>query len=200
MSDPDGVPPDPPDITRLVLAWGRSGDDRVLEDLMPLVYADLHALAERYLQQERAGHTLQATALVSELYVRVAGADVAWEGRTHFFAVAARAMRRILVDHARTRARQKRGGGQVGVTLHEDLAAAERPETFLELDEALERLAALDERKARAVELHYFGGLGYEDIARALDISTATVHRDLRMARAWLYREIHGADPAEPPA
>ncbi|MEZ4416546.1 MAG: sigma-70 family RNA polymerase sigma factor [Gemmatimonadota bacterium] len=182
-----------PDITRLVLEW-REGDEAVLEQLMPLVYRDLHALAQRYLQNEKSGHTLQATALVSELYLRVAGSDVAWEGRGHFFAVAARTMRRILVDHARKRSREKRGGGQVGVTLHEDLAADARPDTFLDLDAALQRLSELDERKAKAIELLYFGGLGYEEIAKVLDVSPATVHRDLRMARAWLYREIHGAE------
>ena len=155
------------------------------------MYAGLHRIAERSLGGERADHTLQPTALVHEAYLRLVGASVPWEDRAHFFAVAARAMRRVLVDHARARGRKKRGGDLARVTLEEALAAgsARAPE-MLALDEAMERLAAQDERKARVVELHYFGGLGREALARVVGVSPATVDRDLRMARAWLYQQM----------
>lgn len=185
--------PDPTQVTRLLEAWN-DGDASAAEALVPLVYNELHRLAHFALDREAEGHTLQTTALVHEAYVRLVGADLAWEGRRHFLSVAARAMRQVLVDYARRRRSQKRGGGQVA----EDLDAVERlvpggmapDEGLLELDEALERLFALDERKGRAVELHYFGGLSYEEVAEALEISPATVHRDLRMARAWLQKEL----------
>lgn len=184
---------DSADVSRLLEAW-RDGDAAALDRLMPLVYDELHALAHRQLQSERDGHTLQTTALLHEAYLRLMGADVPWEGRVHFFAVAARAMRRVLVDHARGARREKRGGGARPVTLDESLSSGEPPADLLELDDALERLAAIDERKARAIELHYFAGLGYDEIAQALAISPATVHRDLRMARAWLQREMAGGE------
>lgn len=176
------------EVSRLLDAW-RGGEEAALERLMPLVYDELHALAHRQLRAEHPGHTLQTTALLHEAYLRLVGADVPWEGRVHFFAVAARAMRRVLVDHARALRRDKRGGGVAPVTLDESLQGAAVPD-MIGLDEALERLAALDERKARAIELHYFAGLEYEEIATVLAISPATVHRDLRMARAWLQREL----------
>jgi len=186
------------DVTRLLLAWG-NGDDEALQALMPLVYEELRAIARRALRGEAEGHTLRTTALVHEAYVRLVGADVAWEGSRHFMRIAARAMRRVLVDHARARKSQKRGGGAAVVgldTIEGVLAGGGRPEDVLELDEALERLIALEERKGQVIELHYFGGLSYDEVAEALDVSSATVHRDLRMARAWLYKELKGDDNA----
>ena len=186
------------EVSRLLLAW-RNGDPAALDRLIPLLYDELHALASRQLRGERPDHSLQTTALLHEAYLRLVGADVHWEGRVHFFAIAARTMRRILVDHARANARVKRGAGVTPITLGDEIGAADGPSADLvDLDEALNRLSALDERKARVVELHYFGGLNYEETAAALEISTATVHRDLRMAKAWLHRELRqgaGDDP-----
>jgi RNA polymerase sigma factor (TIGR02999 family) len=193
---PNSMPPNETgEVSRLLDAW-RGGEDSALERLMPLVYDELHALAHRQLRGEREGHTLQTTALLHEAYLRLMGTDVPWEGRVHFFAVAARAMRRVLVDHARGLGREKRGGGAAAVTLDENLSSGAPGADLLDLDEALERLAALDDRKARAIELHYFGGLEYSEIGQALGISEATVHRDLRMARAWLQRELVDTEPA----
>jgi len=197
MSDPPtGVPPGAgaaeQDVTRLLVAW-RDGEREAFDALLPLVYAELRRVASSALRGERAGHTLQTTALVHEAYVRLVGADVAWDGSRHFMRVAARAMRRVLVDHARKRSSQRRGSGAVAVdldSLEGVLPSAATPEDVIDLDEALERLLALEERKGRIVELHYFGGLSYEEVAVALDISPATVHRDLRMARAWLFKEL----------
>jgi RNA polymerase sigma factor (TIGR02999 family) len=190
------VTPEPTgEVSRLLDAW-RAGDDAALDRLMPLVYDELHLLAHRQLRAEQPGHTLQTTALLHEAYLRLVGAEVPWSGRVHFFAVAARAMRRVLVDHARGARREKRGGGVTPVTLDEGLVSPGGRTDMLELDDALERLADLDERKARAIELHYFAGLEYEEIAAALGISAATVHRDLRMARAWLQRELGEAPEA----
>jgi len=181
---------DPAEVSRLLLAF-RNGDESALARLMPLVYDELHALARRHLRGERPGHTLQTTALIHEAYLRLAGADARWEDRVHFFAVAAQTMRRILVDHARTRGRAKRGGGVAPITLEDAaIVAAEPPADLVELDEALERLSSLDPRKARVVELHYFGGLTYDETAAALGVSAATVDRELRMAKAWLYHEL----------
>jgi RNA polymerase sigma factor (TIGR02999 family) len=184
----------PTEVSRLLLAV-QAGDESALARLMPLVYHELHQLARRHMGGERTGHTLQTTALIHEAYLRLVGADVRWEGRVHFFAVAANTMRRILVDHARGRLRSKRGGGGVPVTL-ENIAvvAADPGEDMIALDTALERLAAFDVRKARVVELHYFGGLTYDEAASALGISAATVDRDLRLAKAWLYRELRPAE------
>lgn len=180
----------PSQVTLLLEAW-RSGDPSAFDRLLPLVYQELHALARRALRGERGGQTLQTTALIHEAYLRLAGGVIEVQDRGHFYAVAARAMRRILVDHARSRGRKKRGGGIRPVTLDEQLAGNDdQPEDLEALDEALTRLSALDERKARAVELHYFGGLSYDEVAGALEISPATVHRDLRLAKAWLYREM----------
>lgn len=190
----------PPDITRLLREW-RGGNEHALERLVPRVYEELRAVAARHLAAERPGHTLQATALVHEAYTRLAGTDIPWEDRAHFFAVASGTMRRILVDHARARSARKRGGAPLGVTLHEGLLAAEAPgDDLLALDGALERLAALDPRKGRVVELRYFGGLHAEEIGRVLGIGPATVQRDLRAARAWLRRELSGGDapPSDP--
>lgn len=193
---PQGSIPVQPNVTRLLLDW-RDGRGGALDELMPLVYAELRRLASHALRGESQGHTLRTTALVHEAYVRLVGADVEWEGSRHFMRVASRAMRRVLVDHARKRTSQKRGGGEVPIgldTLEGVLPAGSRPEDVIALDEALERLMTLEERKGRVVELHYFGGLSYEEIAEALEISPATVHRDLRMARAWLYKEMRDDD------
>ena len=182
---PDHTPP-AHDVTRLLAAW-QAGDESALERLMPLVYRELQDIASRYLRREDVGHTLQTTALVHEAYLRLVGADQPWEGRRHFFAVAATTMRRILVDHARARRRIKRGGGSRPVEL-EQIASPDDtdPVDILALDEALTALSREDSRKAQAIELHYFGGLNYAETAEALGVAEATVHRDLRFARAWL--------------
>ena len=178
------------DVTRLLQDW-QSGDESALEQLVPLVYDELRRLAERSMRAERPDHTLQATALVHEAYVRLAGVDAPLEDRIHFLSLAAKMMRRILVDHARSGRRAKRGGGAVKVELDKVALVSPEPSSeLIDLDEALTRLAALDERKARAVELHFFGGLTYPETAEVLGVSPATVDRDLRMAKAWLYREV----------
>ena len=186
-------------MTRLLLAWNE-GEAEAFDQLVALLYVELRSLASRALRGEARGHTLRTTALVHEAYVRLVGADQEWEGSRHFMRVAARAMRRVLVDHARRRKSAKRGGGVPPVsldTLAGMLPAEAREPDVIDLDEALERLIALEERKGRAVELHYFGGLSYEEVAVALDVSPATVHRDLRMARAWLYKELRDDDGGE---
>ena len=181
---------DKTEVSRLLLSW-RDGDASALDRVIPLIYDQLHALAQRHLRGERPEHTLQTTAVIHEAYLRLVGADVAWEGRAHFMAVAAQTMRRILVDHARAKQRHKRGAGAERVDLdHVDVASPAAGAELVALDEALERLAALDERKARAVDLHYFGGFSYDETAEVLGISPATVHRELRLAKAWLYREL----------
>jgi len=183
----------PSEVTRLLAEWSE-GDEEAFHRLVPMVYAELQRLAHLALRGEAPGHTLQTTALVHEAYVRLAGSEVEWEGSRHFRAVAARAMRRILVDHARRRSARKRGRGEPLLrldSLQGVVAGDSRPDAFLDLDSALERLFELDERKARAVELHYFGGFTYEEIADALEVSPATVYRDLRLAKAWLYREVN---------
>ena len=158
---------------------------------MPVVYDELRSLAAGYLHRERPGHTLQPTALVHEAYLRMIDMEVSWQDRAHFFALSARLMRRILVDHARSHSSQKRGGGLRPVTLEEGLASATaQPESMMALDEALARLGEIDERKAKVVELHYFGGLNYDETAAVMDISAATVDRDLRFAKSWLLKEL----------
>ncbi len=186
------------DVTRLLLRW-RRGDDSALEELVPLVYDELRRLAARYLRSERSDHTLQPTALVHEAYARLVGAEVGWNGRVHFFAVAAGMMRRILVDHAKKRHRVKRGAGAARVALDEVvLVTAEPSIELLALDEALQRLEAFDQRKSKIVELHFFGGLTYDETAAALGVSQSTVLRELRLARSWLHREMDpGVDPTE---
>lgn len=177
-------------VTQLLAAW-RAGDAGHVDRLLPLVYAELHQLAQRQMRGERPGHTLQATALVHEAFLRLSGADVPWQDRVHFFALAANTMRRVLVDHAKARRRGKRGGGAAHLPLEEALHVGAAPSDDVEaLDEALERLAARDPRKARVVELHYFAGLNYDEIAEALSISAATVDRDLRFAKAWLFADL----------
>ena len=173
-------------VTNLLSAW-QGGDEAALEQLSPYVYKELHRLAARAMDGESAGHTLQTTALVHEAFVRLVGADVDFSGRQHFFALAARMMRRILVDHARTRKRAKRGSGQLRVSLDVDeLSSGDDVASVIELDEALGRLAAIDRRAADVVELIYFGGLSYEETAATLEVSRTTVVEDLRFARAWL--------------
>ena len=189
----------PEEVTGLLLAWS-AGDQAALEKLMPLVYAELHRLAKRYMRREYAGHTLQTSALVNEAYLRLIDADgVRWENRAHFFAVSARIMRRILVDFARAKRKLKRGGGAQQVTLDEGLVLSpERGADLLALNEALEKLAVLNERQSRVVELRYFGGLSEDEVAEALKVSSRTVRSDWSLARAWLYRELSrgGSDDA----
>ena len=176
-------------VTTLLQNW-RSGDADALEHLTPLVYDELRRLAARQLRSERSGHTLQATALVNEAFANLAEADVPFADRAHFFALAARMMRRVLTDYGRRRASQKRGGGQRALTLQEDRIGDSREINIVELDDALERLAKIDARKSDGLVLHFFGGMTYEETAEALDISAATVDRDLRLAKAWLANEL----------
>ena len=181
------------DVTILLRAWG-GGDKQALDRLTPLVYQELHQIAGRLMAGQRPNHTLQATALVNEAYVRLVDArEASWQDRAHFFALCARAMRHILIDHARARASEKRGGGQVVIELDEALAAAPvREINLLELDDALNRLAEIDARKSQVIELRFFGGLSLEETAEALKVSPRTVKRDWQLARAWLYREMGG--------
>jgi RNA polymerase sigma factor (TIGR02999 family) len=179
------------EVTGLLVAWS-DGDQAALEKLMPLVYAELHRLARRYMRREHAGHTLQTSALVNEAYLRLIDArGVHWQNRTHFFAVSAQIMRRILVDFARAKQNLKRGAGARQVTLDEALiVSSEIGSDLLALDEALEILAMLNPRQSRVVELRYFGGLNEEEVAEVLKVSPRTVRHDWSLARAWLYREL----------
>jgi RNA polymerase sigma factor (TIGR02999 family) len=179
-------------VTELLEQWS-DGDDAALAELTPLVYEELRRLAHRQMGAERPDHTLQTTALVNEAYLRLADqTHPSWQNRAHFFAVAARAMRRILVSYARSQRSQKRGGGAPKMELDEAaLVSPEESQEIVELHEALERLASLDFRKAQVVELKYFGGLNYDEMAEVLKISTITVRRDWRFARAWLYTQLH---------
>jgi RNA polymerase sigma factor (TIGR02999 family) len=183
------------DVTQLLLAWN-SGSQEALNQLLPLVYQELRRMAERYLKRERADHTLEATALVHEAYLKLVDQQrVEWQNRAHFFGIAAQAMRRILVDHARTRQAGKRGSGSARITLDENLNVSdERAVDLLALDDALRTLAEVDPQKSRIVELRYFGGLSIEETAEVLGIGTATVIRQWRLARAWLYNEINQSD------
>src|SRR5436309_1137933 len=181
-------------VTQLLADWS-NGDDAALAELTPLVYEELRRLAHRQMGGERPDHTLQTTALVNEAYLRLADqTNPRWQNRAHFFAVAARAMRQILVSYARSQRSQKRGGGAVKVELDEAaLVSPEESREIVELHEALERLATLDSRKAQVVELKYFGGLNYDEMAEVLKISRVTVRRDWEFARAWLHTELHDA-------
>lgn len=191
------------DITRLLKAWGQ-GDQGALDQLTPLVYAQLRAQARRYMRAERSGLTLQTTALVHEAYLRLVNAkEVDWQDRVHFFSLSAQIMRRILVDAARARAAAKRGGGAVRVDSSSDLdqlptADSDAAFTLCALDDALESLARIDSRRAKVIELRFFGGLSVEETANVLQVSTQTVLRDWRLARAWLARELRGEE--SPPA
>lgn len=182
-------------VTVLLQNW-QAGDEKALDALTPVIYQELKRLARSAMRGERASHTLQATALVNEAYMRLVDSSVAWQDRVHFYAVAARMMRRILVDHARARSSAKRGSGRTNLPLDEALVVGVTPnEELLDLDEALLKLARFDERKARLVELIYFGGLTYEEAAEALSVSPVTVHRDLKVAKAWLYNVIQDDHP-----
>jgi RNA polymerase sigma-70 factor (ECF subfamily) len=169
----------------------RNGNKKAFDELIPLVYSPLRKIAARCLQNERPSHTLRATALVHEAYLRLADANADWQDRVQFYAVAARVMRHILVDHARAHGRQKRGGGAEQIPLDEAVVVGSQPSPdLLELDQALEKLAQHDARKSDIIELLFFGGLTYEESAAVLQISPATLHRDLKMAKAWLHREL----------
>ena len=178
-------------VTQLLLGWGK-GDKEALDQLLPLVYDELRRQAARYLRREHAGHTLQTTALIHEAYIRLVDQKrVQWQNRAHFFGIAAQLMRRILVDHARSKHRVKRGGSDVRVSLAEaSLTVKARDLDVLAIDEALDRLAQVDERQAKVVELRFFSGLSVEETAEVLQISPATVKREWSMAKAWLHREI----------
>ena len=187
--------PEAQTVTRLLQEW-KDGNAQALDELMPLVYGELRRMAARLLAAEKPGHTLPATALVHEAYFRLVDADIAWQNRTHFYAIAARVLRRVLVEHAKARGRQKRGGGAEKIPLDEAMAiGSETSEIVLDLDEALKRLALQDSRKSDIVQLLFFGGLTYDETAEALDISPATVHRELKLAKAWLYRELAQPSP-----
>jgi RNA polymerase sigma factor (TIGR02999 family) len=181
-------------VTQLLAQWSH-GDDAALAELTPLIYEELHRVAHHHLSRQRSGHTLQTTALVNEAYLRLADqTNPHWQNRAHFFAVAARAMRQILVSYARSQQAQKRGGGALKVDLDEAaLVSPEESKEIVELHEALEQLATLDSRKAQVVELKYFGGLNYEEIAEVLKISRVTARRDWEFAKVWLYTELHNA-------
>ena len=183
----------PGEVTRLLLAWN-AGDRAALERLMPLVYAELRQLAERHFRKERRGHTLQPTAVVHEAYFRLIDQTrVTWKNRGHFLAIASQAMRRILIDHARGRGAEKRGGEVEKVSLDVAIASPEpaREVDILALDEALERLKALDGTQAQIVELRFFGGLTIEETADVMETSPSSIKRDFRSAKAWLFRELN---------
>jgi RNA polymerase sigma factor (TIGR02999 family) len=185
--------PVPANFTQLLTDW-RSGHPQALERLTPLVYDELRRLAHSYMRTERGGHTLQATAVVHEAFLRLIQANVALQDRTHFFALASRLMRRVLVDHAKSRSRLKRDAGSLAVPSPERNPLPDANFGVVALDDALEGLVQLEPRLAQVIELHYFGGLTYDQIAEAVGASTATVHRDIRLARAWLLNEIGSAD------
>lgn len=185
----------PPDsgITQLLKQW-RNGDQAAFDQLVPLVYDELHHIAKRAMGHQPAGHSLQTTALVNEAYMRLCDSpQVEWQDRAHFFAVAARVMRHLLVDHARAQSVAKRGGGKTQLSLDEVAAVAvEWPEELLALDEALERLAAFDSQKSRIVEMRYFAGMSVEEVAETLGIAAITVKREWARAKAWLYHDLRG--------
>lgn len=184
------------EITQLLAEWS-GGNQSALDELYPLVYDELHRLARRYMIRERKGHTLQTTALINEAYVRLVDQkNVHWANRSHFFAISAQIMRRILIDHARRHAYAKRGGGAQQVSLEEAaIVARDQSAELLKLDEALKSLTEMDPRRGQVVELRYFGGLNNEEIAGILNVSENTVTRDWNMARAWLYQQLTGSTP-----
>jgi RNA polymerase sigma factor (TIGR02999 family) len=181
--------PSPPEVTQLLADWAK-GDRSALDKLFPLVHSELRRIAQRQMSQERPGHTLQATALVNEAYLKLAGKQgFDWQNRAHFFAVCAQVMRHILIDHARAHARDKRGGGLAKVSLNDALVVAkDQAEHFIALDDALRVLERLDPQKGKIVELRYFGGLSVEEAAGVLNVSPRTVRREWQRAKAWLYR------------
>ncbi len=182
-------------ITQLLVDWSK-GDEFALEQLMPLVYEELRRMARRYMRRQPSGHTFQTTELIHEAYLKLAKQEEPnWQNRAHFFGAAAQAMRHILVDYARSKNSKKRGGLAEKITLADNLVAAEnRSEEIVALDDALKQLAVLDERKSRVVEMKFFGGLNIEEIAEVLKLSPETVKRDWKFARTWLLRELAGAE------
>ena len=190
--------PNPHEVSRLLRAWSE-GDKAAMDQLMPLVYGELRRLAKQHMRRERAGHTLQTTALIHEAYLRLIDAGQArLENRRHFFAAASRLMRQVLVDLARERGSRKRGGAAERVSLDEALMVSGQPDDeLLALDEALLALVEFDARKSQVVELRFFGGLSVEETAETLDVSVETVHRDWRLARSWLLRKLRGGKPDE---
>ena len=190
----EALPTQPPgEVTQLLRAWS-DGEKGALERLIPLVEVELRRLARMYMARERRGHTLQPTALVNEAFVQLTGAQrLRWQDRAHFLGISARLMRRVLVDHARSRGYRKRGGGAQPVALNEGLVATPEPGVdVVALDRALERLAAVDPRKSRVVELRFFGGLSVQETAEVLHVSRDTVKRDWRLAKLWLLRDLGG--------
>jgi RNA polymerase sigma factor (TIGR02999 family) len=178
------------DVTQLLQAWSH-GRPEALQKLMPLVYDELHRLAQHYMRRERPGHILQTSALINEAYIRLIDASqVSWQNRAHFFAISAELMRRILVDWARAQTSQKRGAGVPAISLDEDAGVFQERLDLAALDDALQALARLDPRKSRVVELRFFGGLSVEDTAEALGVSPETVKRDWKLAKIWLLREL----------
>lgn len=190
MLIPCGLVMASPQVTQLLVEWGK-GNETARDQLMALVYAELHRMASRYMGTQNPGHTLQPTALVHEAYVRLTGDDKQWNNRAHFFAVAAKSMRHILVDHARTHQAAKRGGEQDPLPLDEAIAiSGERAAELVALDDALSDLAKLNLRQSEIVELKYFGGLSVEETAETVGVSPETVMRDWRIAKAWLYKQL----------
>lgn len=181
----------PKDITQLLVDW-RNGDKAAMDQLLPIVYDELRRLASSLFRRERVNHTLQPTALVNEAYLHLVGqSEVSWQNRAHFFSAAARLMRHILIDHARAHNATKRGGGEVKVSLKEDMAATEQREVdLIALDAALDELATFDKQQSQIVEMRFFGGLSVEETAEVLALSPATVKREWSTAKAWLYREM----------
>ena len=181
----------PQEVTQMLLDWSQ-GDQQALDRLIPVVYGELRRLASRHLRRERADHTLQTTALIHEAYLKlIEQRNVQWQNRAHFFGIAARLMRRILVDYARSKDASKRGGGEIHLALDEALDEAEAQDAdLIALDDALTSLASFDSRQSRIVELRYFGGLTIEETAEAIGVSPATVEREWNLARAWLRREL----------
>ena len=193
----DATPPSS-QVTQLLVAWGK-GDELARDQLMSLVYEELHRLAHSYMKRESPGHTLQTSALVNEAFVRLVDQkNVRWQNRAHFFGIAAQMMRRILVDYARARNYAKRGGGAAQISLDEALIVSdERSAEVVNVHEALERLAKFDPRKSQLVELRFFGGLSIDETAEVLNVSPGTVMRDWTLAKAWLRREISSAGSAD---
>jgi len=185
------------EVTELLLSW-RGGDNAALEKLVPLIYHELHLTAHRYMARERTGHTLQTTALINEVYMHLVDfQSMNWESRNHFFGICANLMRRVLTDFARSRRSIKRGAGEALLPFDEEIfGKRERADGIVALDDALNALAKVDERKSRVVELRFFGGLSTDETAQVLDVSVETVHRDWRLAKAWLFRELNRDEEA----
>ena len=190
-ADPNEVGNEPSEVTRLLLQW-RQGDEQALEEVTPLVYEELRRLARRYMRGEAGGHVLQTTALVHEAFLKLVDLELHWQDRVHFFGMASRLMRRVLVDFARRQRAEKRGGGAHRVELDEGLISGMPDFDLLALDQALGKLGEIDERKLRVVEMRCFGGLTIEEVAEVLGVSHATVERDLSFSRAWLARKVGG--------